>query len=145
MGSSGSVSLMRTLPSSWLVLQSCQGPTGERQLLSSLMWWLVDLSSSLALGRLTTRSWEPVFTAAQTRDAAFPQGEWWDREREMRLRFKEEVKVFYNLVSDMTPYYSCHILLFTQTNLRAMQERTIPVCEYQQVGILGVHLRGWLQ
>ena len=63
----------------------------------------------------------------------------------MRLRFKEEVKVFYNLVSDMTPYYSCHILLFTQTNLRAMQERTIPVCEYQQVGILGVHLRGWMQ
>lgn len=41
----------------------------------------------------------------------------------------------------MTSYYSCHILLFTQTNLRAMQGRTIPVCESQQVGILGVHLR----
>lgn len=118
-------------------------PGKETQLLSSLMWWLADLSSSLALSRSTTRSWEPVFKAAQTRDAAFLQDEWW--EREMRLRLKEEVTVFYNLFSDMTSYYSCHILWFTQTNLRATRERTIPVCACQQVGILGVPLRGWLQ
>ena len=36
MGGSGSVSLMRMLPSSWLVLQSCQGPAGERDAVAKL-------------------------------------------------------------------------------------------------------------
>lgn len=49
-------------------------------------------------------------------------------------------EVFYNLISEVTFHHFCFLLLATQTNSGILSEGTMQGSEYQEAGIIEIHL-----